>query len=148
MVSPAAPLTDSAPAPALHRTALTAVVSVQTTTLSALVKQASLTVPLPEPSSVTLPAQVAPEETVKPPIGLHELSEVGGSGGCGETCRQPSASSPAPASAPSHRQRRPPSARPKPHPRALVGCFWSVQQRKLGKRSVGRCNRFTCSSQA
>jgi hypothetical protein len=44
--------------------------------------------------SVALPLQGAPEDIEKPPIGPHELIVVGGTGGCGATCKHPAAINP------------------------------------------------------
>jgi hypothetical protein len=72
----------------VHLIALGAVISVHITMLSAPVKQGSLTVADP-PFKVARPAQVAPEDIVKPPIGLHEVIVVGGTGGGEATCKHP-----------------------------------------------------------
>jgi hypothetical protein len=81
----------------VHLTGFAAVVSVHITILSAPVKHASLTEAVPS-LSVALPVQGAPEDIEKPPIGPHEFIVVGGTGGCGATCRHPLAIRPATAS--------------------------------------------------
>jgi hypothetical protein len=82
----------------VHLTAFAAVVSVHITIFSAPVKHASETEAVPS-LSVALPAQGAPEVIEKPPIGPHELTVVGGTGGCDATCRHPVAINPAAARA-------------------------------------------------
>jgi len=67
---------------------LAAVVSVQITTLSVPVKHGSLTEARPA-LSVAWPAQVDPDDSVKPPLGPQELTVVAGRGGCGCTCKHP-----------------------------------------------------------
>ena len=69
-------------------------VSVHITMLSAPVKHASLTLAVPS-LSVALPAHGAPEVIEKAPSGPHELIVVGGTGGCGATCKHPLAIDPA-----------------------------------------------------
>jgi hypothetical protein len=77
----------------VHLTGFAAVVSVHITILSAPVKHASLTEAVPS-LSVALPVHGAPEDIEKPPIGPHELIVVGGTGGCGATCKHPVAINP------------------------------------------------------
>jgi hypothetical protein len=81
----------------VHLTGFAAVVSVHITILSAPVKHPSLTEAVPS-LSVALPVQGAPEDIEKPPIGPHEFIVVGGTGGCGATCKHPLAIRPATAS--------------------------------------------------
>ncbi len=81
----------------MHLTGFAAVVSVHITMLSAPVKQASLTEAVPS-LSVALPLQGAPEDIANPPSGPHELTVVGGTGGCDATCKHPDAINPAIAS--------------------------------------------------
>lgn len=81
----------------MHLTGFAAVVSVHITILSAPVKHASLTEAVPS-LNVALPVQGAPEDIEKPPIGPHELIVVGGTGGCGATCKHPVVIRPATAS--------------------------------------------------
>jgi hypothetical protein len=78
----------------VHLTGFAAVVSVHITILSAPVKHTSLTDAVP-PLSVVFPLQGAPEDIENPPIGPHELIVVGGTGGCGATCKHPAAINPA-----------------------------------------------------
>jgi hypothetical protein len=78
----------------VHLSGFAAVVSVHSTILSAPVKHTSLTEAVPS-LSVALPLQGAPEVIEKPPIGPHELIVVGGTGGCGATCKHPAAINPA-----------------------------------------------------
>jgi hypothetical protein len=87
-VSSGAPAIDKDPFDGVHLIALGAVISVHITMLSVAVKQGSLTVADP-PFKVARPAQVAPEDIVKPPIGLHEVIVVGGTGGGDATCKHP-----------------------------------------------------------
>lgn len=82
------------PLAGVHLSGFAAVVSVHITILSAPVKHVSLTEAVPS-LSVALPVQGAPEDIAKPPIGPHELTVVGGTGGCGATCKHPAAISPA-----------------------------------------------------
>ena len=93
MVSPTPPEIERLPLAGVHLIGFAAVVSVHITILSAPVKHASLTEAVPS-LSVALPVQGAPEDTVKPPIGPHELIVVGGTGGCGATCKHPLAINP------------------------------------------------------
>ena len=74
--------------PGVHLTGFAAVVSVHITISLVPLKHASLTDAVPS-LSVTLPAHGAPEVTENPPSGPHELIEVGGTGGCGATCKHP-----------------------------------------------------------
>jgi hypothetical protein len=78
----------------VHLSGFAAVVSVHITILSAPVKHASLTEAVPS-LSVALPVQGAPEDIEKPPIGPQEFIVVGGTGGCGATCKHPVAIKPA-----------------------------------------------------
>jgi hypothetical protein len=96
-VSPTPPEIERLPLAGVHLTGLAAVVSVHITIFSAPVKHASLTEAVPS-LSVALPVQGAPEDIEKPPIGPHELIVVGGTGGCGATCKHPLAIRPAAAS--------------------------------------------------
>jgi hypothetical protein len=88
IVSSGAPAIDNDPFAGVHRIALGAVISVHITISSLPVKQGSLTVADP-PVRVARPAQVAPEDIVKPPIGPHEVIVVGGTGGGDATCKHP-----------------------------------------------------------
>jgi hypothetical protein len=87
-VSLEAPAIAREPLDGVHEIALGAVISVHITMLSLPVKQESLTVADP-PFRVARPAQVAPEDIVNPPIGLHEVMVVGGTGGACGTCKHP-----------------------------------------------------------
>jgi hypothetical protein len=87
-VSSGAPAIDKDPLDGVHLIALGAVISVHITMLSVPLKQGSLTVADP-PLRVARPAQVAPEDIVKPPIGPHEVIVVGGTGGAAGTCTHP-----------------------------------------------------------
>jgi hypothetical protein len=87
-VSSGAPAIDSDPLDGVHLIAFGALMSVHITMLSVPVKHGSLTVADP-PLSVARPAQAAPDDMVKPPIGLHDVIVVGGTAGGGATCRHP-----------------------------------------------------------
>ena len=76
------------PDPAVQLTADGDEVSVQITTFSLLLKHGSCTVTEPL-ISVAWPAQLAPDDMVKPPNGPYELIVVGGGVGSGGTIRQP-----------------------------------------------------------
>jgi hypothetical protein len=93
-VSPMPPEIERLPLAGVHLSGFAAVVSVHSTILSAPVKHMSLTEAVPS-LSVALPLQGAPEDIEKPPIGPHELIVVGGTGGCGATCKHPAAIKPA-----------------------------------------------------
>jgi hypothetical protein len=93
-VSPIPPEIARLPLAGVHLSGFAAVVSVHSTILSAPVKHTSLTEAVPS-LSVALPLQGAPEVIEKPPIGVHELIVVGGTGGCGATCKHPAAINPA-----------------------------------------------------
>jgi hypothetical protein len=93
-VSPMPPEIARLPLAGVHLSGFAAVVSVHSTILSAPVKHTSLTEAVPS-LSVALPLQGAPDVIEKPPIGPHELIVVGGTGGCGATCKHPAAINPA-----------------------------------------------------
>jgi hypothetical protein len=93
-VSPIPPEIARLPLAGVHLSGFAAVVSVHSTILSAPVKHTSLTEAVPS-LSVALPLQGAPDVIEKPPIGPHELIVVGGTGGCGATCKHPAAINPA-----------------------------------------------------
>jgi hypothetical protein len=97
-VSPTPPEIERLPLAGVHLSGFAAVVSVHITMLSAPVKHASLTLAVPS-LSVARPAHGAPEVIEKVPSGPHELIVVGGTGGCGATCKHPEATNPATAAA-------------------------------------------------
>jgi hypothetical protein len=104
--------------------------------LSAPLKHASLTLAVPS-LSVALPAHGAPEVIEKVPSGPHELIVVGGTGGCGATCKHPEAINPATAAAAvvNLETANIPRIRPPPQPchmmndsiRLMPGCSHSIR---------------------